>query len=496
MNSQPLIVVEPPDSRGLRVVRVRGEIVGRAWSLQDLRRLLRSAGIPDDLDLKDSAHVHWRGGGFETWPARPWERRATSVLMAAGLLVTAAVLGRIGKTDISEALTYGGRVAGATFLFASAVELIAAIAVLDYWGKRRWVFSGAAVLIGVAIALGVNTLLLFMQIDAREYTPYAWIWPTVLVWSFWALWKVNPQQVWRQSPHPKRVAIGAAVTALIAIANLIYSQVYIPYANPVTMGMVVKFGKPRLNAERTVVYLPMAVTLKNNGKVSFYILGSLYEVYGRSADFTEKARGMKDWKRDLQTGGDVQRNNEVLGRELISSGTIMADEGGTFLEPGDDFTEDKIVVISAASKFDSIDGSARAVVMRKDRATVSGDYASSATASWSEDLSHAENAPEWVAQAGDEYIRFHARLYYSTEILNVTRRPRYVTLWRVAHKSSNVKYDEYADITAIITLKGEEGRGMSALEWDEISESYGLLTVFTGTVREPFAALLSPTVQP
>ncbi|MBT2391540.1 hypothetical protein J7E87_19400 [Streptomyces sp. ISL-1] len=492
MNSQPLIVVEPPDSRGLRDVRVRGEVVGRAWSLQDLRNLLRRAGVPKDLDLKDSELIHWRGGGFEAWPDRPWRRRAISVLMAAGLLITAGVLGRIGKTDISEALTYGGRVAGATFLFAGAVEVIAAIAVFDYLGKRRWVYSGAAVLIGVVIALAVNTLLLFMQIDAGEYTHYAWIWPTVLLWSFWALWKVNPRQVWRQSPHPRKVAIGAAVTALIAIANLIYSQVYIPYSNPITMRMVVNFGKPQLNAERTVLYLPMTVSVKNSGKVPFYILGSLYEVYGRSADFTEKARGMKDWKGDLQAGGDVERNIKVLGRELISFGAIMVDESGSFLEAGDEFREDKIVSISATSEFDSIDGSAQAVVLRKDRGTLSSDYVDSATASWYDDLSHAEDAPKWVAQAGDEYIKFHARLRYSTEILNVTRRPRYVTLWRVAHKSPDVKFDEYGNIIATISLKGEEGREPSALEWEETSESYGLFWMYSGTVRESFAALVKP----
>ncbi|MDK9494826.1 hypothetical protein QEZ40_003461 [Streptomyces katrae] len=490
MNAEPLIVVEPPDSRGLREVRVRGEVVGRAWSPGDLRGLLRRAEVPEDLDLEAGELVDWRGGGSEVWPARPWRRRATSALIAVGLLVTAGVLGKIGKTDVSDALSFGGRVAGATFLFASIVEVIAAICAFDYVGKRRWVYSGAAVLVGVAIALTLNSLLLAMQIDAGEYSPYAWIWPTALIWAFWALRKIRPQQIWRQSPHPKKVATGAAVAGLISIGNLLYSRVYVPYSNPLTMDIAVKFGEPQLNTKRNVLYVPMTVTVKNIGKVPLNILGSLYTVYGRSANFAEKARGIAEWKADIQAGNSLERNASVMGRELISSGEVMVGAGGSFMDPGDVMSEEKILTIPANSEFDSIEGVAQAVTMRSDRATLSSDFASSVTTSWDESLSHAADAPSWVAQPGDEYLRFQARLYYSNEILNATRRPRYATIWWVVNKNANGW--QYSYLEATISLKNEEAREPSALDRQETSTSYGLYFFTSATAREPFAALVKP----
>ncbi|MFI5687125.1 hypothetical protein [Streptomyces sp. NPDC051636] len=58
MSNHPLVVVEAPDDRGLRAVRVRGEAVGQAWSPRGLRRLVRRAGLPD-IDLDDPGRVHW-----------------------------------------------------------------------------------------------------------------------------------------------------------------------------------------------------------------------------------------------------------------------------------------------------------------------------------------------------------------------------------------------------------------------------------------------------
>ncbi|MCX4547000.1 hypothetical protein [Streptomyces sp. NBC_01565] len=412
--------------------------------------------------------------------------------MAAGLLITAGVLGKIGETDVSDALTFGGRAAGATFLLAGVVELIAAISAFDYLGKRRWVYSGAAVLIGVMIALALNSLLLVMQIDAGEYTHYAWIWPTVLVWSFWALWKINPQQVWRTSPHPKKVATGAAVAGLISLGNLFYSRVYVPYSNPLTLDIVVKFEEPRLNAKRTALYVPMTVTVKNNGKVPLYILGTLYKVYGRSAAFTEKARDIADWKADIQAGESVERNTNVMGRELISSGEVMEDSGGSSLESGDIMIEEKVLTIPTNSEFDSIEGLAEAVVMRTDRATLSPDFLLSGATSWDENLSHTQDAPAWVANPGDEYLKYQARLYYSNEILNATRRPRYATIWWVTHTSPDAGSEQKSYLAATISLKNEEGREPSALDWQETSNSYGLYFFTSGMAREPFAALVKP----
>ncbi|WP_406084993.1 hypothetical protein [Streptomyces virginiae] len=416
--------------------------------------------------------------------------------MAAGLLLTALVLGTIGEKDVSEALTFGGRLAGATFVFATAVELIAVIAAFDYLGKRHWIYSGAAVLIGVLIALSFNALLLYVQINAGEYTRYAWIWPTVLLWSFWALWNLNPRQVWRQSPHPRSVATGAVVAALISVGNLAYTRAYAPYAAAVSIDIVVKFGKPQLNAERRVLHLPMHVAAKNSGQVPVYILGTLYEVYGRSTNFTEKARSVTEWKGDILAGRDAERYAEIRGRELISYGAIAKNDRGSSLEPGDVLSEDKILTIPANSQFDAIEGSGEVIVMREDRAKLYGDYLSGGTVSWDDKLSHAEDAPAWVAiEAGDEYLRYHGRLSCSSEILNVTRRPRYATFWWVTHKPRDGKSEEDTYLVATISFRGEEGRQPSTADPDEIFETYGVFHISNGQTREPFAALVKPPTE-
>lgn len=63
------IIVYPPDEEGSRRVRVDGEILGRAYSLQDLTEFLRRAGLedPDEAWVRASTLIDWRGGGPDSW---------------------------------------------------------------------------------------------------------------------------------------------------------------------------------------------------------------------------------------------------------------------------------------------------------------------------------------------------------------------------------------------------------------------------------------------
>jgi hypothetical protein len=99
MSIRPWVVVEPPDSRGLRRVVVGGETVGHAWSAAGLRRILGRLGHPEDLDLEDPATVCWRGGDSGTWPDRAGRRHAVTVLMVAGLFASMALSAVVGGPD-------------------------------------------------------------------------------------------------------------------------------------------------------------------------------------------------------------------------------------------------------------------------------------------------------------------------------------------------------------------------------------------------------------
>ncbi|MFB7495309.1 hypothetical protein ACFC09_11490 [Streptomyces sp. NPDC056161] len=63
------VVIYPPDEDGGRRVRVDGEILGRAFSVQDIARFMQQAGLQgwDEMDVVRSELIEWRGGGPDTW---------------------------------------------------------------------------------------------------------------------------------------------------------------------------------------------------------------------------------------------------------------------------------------------------------------------------------------------------------------------------------------------------------------------------------------------
>jgi hypothetical protein len=69
MTSATPVIVYPPDDVGGRRVRVDGTILGRAYSVQDVARLLQEVGLQsfDEMDVVRSGLIDWRGGGPDIW---------------------------------------------------------------------------------------------------------------------------------------------------------------------------------------------------------------------------------------------------------------------------------------------------------------------------------------------------------------------------------------------------------------------------------------------
>ncbi|GHD68818.1 hypothetical protein GCM10010317_073750 [Streptomyces mirabilis] len=489
------VVVHPPDDRGLREVSIRSERVGKVWSLRELRKLLRRLGFPANLDVEDRAQVRWEGGDSSKWEDRPWIRRTTAVLVTIGLLAAACVLLKIGVTDALGALTYAGRVEGSSFLVAALVEGIAAISVFDFWRKRRLKYSGAVILVGVSIALSADLLMISVHIYGWEYTHYLWLWLALLLWALWALRKLEPRQILKGISHPKGFTIGAGASAIFIAANLAYTQVYLPYASPVQARVIAKLGTPHLNQKHTVLYLPIELHYQNSGKVPFVVLGGQYWVYGRVAKFSEKPNGMKEWKNDLarEPMSDLYRHSEVLGRNLIGAGEFF--RPGNWLDFDEEFVERKVVALPVDANYDTIEVTAAATAIRADRADLGPDYWMPQY-SWdtkSRDGRHLYDAPNWVAKPGDEYISRHARIYYGNEILNITRKPRYVTYWWVIPKEfagANPESDNtgpYAQVT--IAMVNQEAREPSSSDYDKLYKRYGFQDAYSPW-RGSLAALL------
>ncbi|MGW1531579.1 Yip1 family protein [Streptomyces aureus] len=468
--------MEAPDDRGLRAVRVGGETVGRVWSMRALRRLLRRRG-PRDLDLDDPAHVLWLADR-SCWPDRPWRRRTTGTLVVLGLLVSAAVLFHVGMTDAFNALAYGGRVVGALFLVTALVQAAAVPAVCDYWGKRTMRYSGTVVLVAVGSVTVTNLMFLVTQIQGWSYTPFLWLWIGLVLWSVWALVTLTRHKVWKGVPYPKGIAASVVVSGAVGIAGIAYSQMYVPYSTPVRIPFTVSFGSPTKSPDGAVLHVPTHVEFRNSGSVRVYVVGTLLTVKGYPTDFAAQGNGADDWKRDLWNYASTLRHvsyspSRMLGTEEFSS------PGGR-LDPGNDFSQDFVVDVPLRSGLGRVDIVATASFVRADRGKLGNKYQDSGETSWdpdAKDEKHVWNAPGWVANPGDEFYRFHAKIYHSSEILNLTHAIDYATAWWVLpHWYEGAGFARGDTDPYLLVSISRDSEGEEALD-DSQQEPYGMNTL-------------------
>ncbi|MCB8907616.1 MULTISPECIES: hypothetical protein [unclassified Streptomyces] len=479
MERRTKITVHPPDSRGLREVRIGAETVGSAWSPQELRRILCRNGYPKDLDLEDRSSVCWQGAGSDTWPDHTRRRRATIVLMVAGLVGGWALLTSIGIPDAFEALTFAGRITGFVFMLGGVAEVVAAVAVFDYWGKRGLRVSGAIVLIGILIALTVTTTLVFLWFQETEYTPYMLAVFPLFGWSLWAVSVAVRAKVWRGTPQPTKIAAGVMATVLLAAVNIAYSSLYQPTAAPANLALKVRFGVPRMDLERPVVHLPVTLHLKNTGSVPVYILGDDWSVYGRTGEYVEKSTELRDRRKALESGdGDVSLHVGSIEWTALGVGPFVGP--GYWFEPGEEYSEDKVVQIPKSAKFDVIDADMSALVMRMDRGRIDLDTFGAAQYSWDENS--ILYCPPKDCQG--EFLIHHAPVRYNNNVVNVTRKPRYVTAWwGLGTAGSN--WDA--------TISTFKGKGLiNDAETQREYRRYDLFTV-EAYASTPFAAVMNPS---
>lgn len=221
MANMPEVTVGPPDDLGWRKVSLNGKCTGKARSPGELRRILQRAGLPPGHP------VHWLGGDSLVWPDKTAQRRIVGSLMSIGFLLTAGLLLRVGWMDSQRALTFGERLAGYSVLAAGLVELIAALATLDYWHQRKLTYSGPLVLVGVGIVFLCSSSLLLLQIGDR-FTVCTVVGICFLIGSILAGIELIKSRAWKGLRNPRRIAIGAIVPTLIAGINLAYTQLYVP----------------------------------------------------------------------------------------------------------------------------------------------------------------------------------------------------------------------------------------------------------------------------
>jgi hypothetical protein len=399
-----------------------GEKVGSAWSLRGLRKVLRRLGHPENVDVEDRSVFVWLGGNSGDWPARSWRRRSITALMMAGLLGSMALLIVVGIPDAIGALTFAGRVTGFLFAFAGVVQGVAALAVLDYWGKRQLKFSGAIILLGAFIGLVTNGLLLFMWLQEREYTPYVLTYLPLWCWSLWAIQLLVREKAWRGVPYPKQFAAGVTATTLLATFNLAYSALYQPTSAPVLFDLEVKFGTPHADAKQPIVHLPVTFRARNSGKVPAYITSDGYGIYGTSAKYASDGSGLLEWRKALDTTADGSRVGRYVKspiRETISAARFYGP--GNWLEPGEQYVKERVVQLPRSAAYDVIEADLTMTIMRKDRGRIDDEFAIPHY-SWREDDGQFYCPPIEC----EDHIINRGRVLHNNNMINVTRRPRYV----------------------------------------------------------------------
>lgn len=426
---RPWVVVEPPDSRGLRRVHVDGQTAGRAWSAGDLRRILGRLGYPEDLDLEDPASFCWRGGDSGTWPDRAGRRRAVTLLMVAGLLASMALSTVIGWPDASGALTFAQRLSGVLFVLSGALQGLSALAALDYGGRRQFRASGAIVLFGVLIALATDSLLLFMWLEEMEFTPYALVFMPLWCWSLWALCLLVRDRSWKGVPQPKRFAAGVVATALLTGVSLAYSTMYQPTAAPMHLTVKAEFGKSRMDSKYPFLQVPITLSMKNTGGIPVYVLNDMYTVRGRVAIYYKNAnnRGLvREWRKSAgqrgKDSGEAELHVGQIAYRTISSGHFYGP--GNRLETGEEYTLRHVVQLPKKYKYDVVSVDLRISYMRKDRGKIDEEEFKTPHYSWDVDAGRYHCRPE---EGCGQQIYYHGRVRHNNNLVNLTRGPRYVT---------------------------------------------------------------------
>ncbi|MFE5922557.1 Yip1 family protein [Streptomyces sp. NPDC056468] len=427
MSLRPWVVVEAPDGRGLRQVTMNGEAVGSAWSPGELLRILRRLDFPDDVDLDDTAFICWRGGDSGTWPDRPWPRRVVLVLMMVGLLAAMVLSAVVGWPDASGALTFAQRMTGVVFVLTGLVQGLAAVAVLDYWGRQQFTLSGAVVLLGVLIALATSSLLLFMWLEEREYTPYLLVFLPLWCWSLWAFVVLVRGKCWEGVPWPKRFAAGVVATALLTGVSLAYSTMYQPTAAPMHLTLKAEFGAARADRTLPFVHVPLSLRMKNTGGIPVYIVNDIYTVRGTRATYyriPETLDLLSEWKDSVGGPGTPAGEADLyvgqFRKTIISSNHVYGP--GRWLEVGQEYSVERVFQIPRKPRFGTVGVNVQITYMRKDRGKLDVDEFRKVHYTW-----RGADERYYCAWCGQELV-YSGRVRHNNNLINVTRRPRFVTV--------------------------------------------------------------------
>ncbi len=456
MANTPEVTVGVPDDLGWRKVTINGKSVGKARSPGELQKVLLRAGLTFGQDL------HWVGGDSTVWPDRAVRRRAVGSIMFIGFLLPACLLIRIGWVDSCDALTFGGRLAGYTVLAAGLMVLVSAAAALDYWHKRERRYSGVVVLAGVVIVFLGSVSLLLLQVG-EQFNSRSVIAVAFLVGSVVAGAGLIRSRAWKGLRNPGRIAIGAIVPTVLAAINLAYAQIYVPYTTTPLIVSGASFKEASLDKATATMHVTVRLYVRNDGKIPVYVLGSIYWLHGGPAN--------------------VISENRPPSLKLIYDGEFVTPEGRV-LDPGEEIAQEAVVEIKNATElnYEAIRAQTEVYVIRKDRMILPAGYEGSRVTVEELEKNGQKLGPR--EPKGTKY-KNESGISNSSEILNVTRGPQRITVWRVSS-------GEWSRIDVAISPPGDAIYFTPRFPHysPEIIDRYGFARVRGSTAQTPFKELL------
>ncbi|MBL1080981.1 hypothetical protein JK359_03165 [Streptomyces actinomycinicus] len=416
---------------------------------------------------------------MEQTPRGVGRGRISGAFMVAGLIAAAGLLVYLGRADTIHALSYAGRLLGGFLVLAGLVAFTAAVCVVvDRFLGHGTKYTTAIILFGVLAVLGAGLMLLAIQLE--EYTRWLWGWLGLIVWSGWALWELlHRRRAWRDITFRRNFAAIASVTALITVANFVYTQIYTPYASPLTVTLSTEIG--HIRKEKNTTYVGVTFRLENTGKVAANIVGASYAVSGVNWNSTyQTPRNVKQWDEEVDTDGltDLHTYADKPEPYTVSLGLLSAPFDSD-LGPGQKYTQEKIIELPT-NAYRAIWVQGEAYLLRKDRMLQSNP-----PAIYHSRMGKGEKAPEWVANyahlpSDSAYIRYTVPVTYSNEILNLTRKRRNVTLWWMLGTENT---SSLAPLVASLEPVGEERAEPSYSEWGQVLERYGFTYLASGATE-------------
>lgn len=427
---------------------------------------------------------------------RRWNEAFVTSLVFLG---SAVIFGLLGLSNLSDALTYGGRFVGAVLVAAALFLAVSTYAVWDDCHRRKLDASGSIALMGAFVAF-VGALLLFLTAVASGdlYSRTFWVrasrWGLTSMYPLWLTLLVVSSglilflALRRQAklPSPKQVGIAALITAALTAANFGYTQLYQPSAQPPLTTVSAELGEAVRAVDGSGTVLTLNIAIKNQGEVDVYLLGGVYAIYGRKAKVVQD---VENWPRrltNLQHGEAVSSQTDWYGYDLIQTDSWFP--FGGWLNRATEGNVRKVVRIVNPEAYDELAVRADVVVSRKDRMHV--------------DLMKEEVA--WIGEDGRPYppnfddpgthvLRHRYAVHEGNKVLDVIRLRRFLDLYWIVGidpDSGAIESSLYCSIFPVGIEFEEIGRILdnpdSSLNMDErqMYDRYGLQMVSTWWTQE------------